>query len=171
MKSRLKRTLIKGFLSLLIMPTSVLFPPNLTLATQPTIIKIDKLFSESQVVWEFVKPDRIYSLSISGSLELHGDNSLVRVILVRDDLHEYLVYEAYPLIVDSNNLQIIDVCEETCVLEGIAPRSLKIELVNASLQINEVSVTDYPFALKMETVNLQEQMKADREKTSYMQIA
>ena len=144
MKSRLKRTLVRGFLSLLILPTFVLFSPNPTIATQPTIIKIDKLFSASQVVWEFAKADRIYSLSISGSLELHGDNSLVRVILVRDDLHEYLIYEAYPLIVDNNNFQITGVCEETCVLDGIAPRSLKIELVNASLQIDQVSVTDSP---------------------------
>jgi len=80
------------------LPTFVFFLANPTLATQTRIIKIDKLFAESQVVWEFAKPDRMYSLSISGSLELHGDNSLVRVILARDDLHEYLVYETYPFI-------------------------------------------------------------------------
>jgi PKD repeat protein/C1A family cysteine protease len=163
MKSRLKRTLIKGFLSLLILPTFALFLANPTLAIQSKIIKIDKLFSESQVVWEFAKIDRIYSLTISGSIQLHGDDSLVRVILVRDDFHEYLVYEAYPLIVDSNTLEITDVCEETCVVEGIAPLSLKIELINTSLHINEVSLTEYLPTLKMEALNLQEQIKADRD--------
>jgi C1A family cysteine protease len=163
MRSQLTKILIKGFLSLLISAMFALLSENVVHATQPRIITIDKVFSESQVMWQFAKTRRIYSLNISGSLQLHEDNSLIRVILVRDDLHEYLVYEAYPLIVDSHTLKITDICEETCVLEGIAPRSLKIEVVNASLQINEVSVTDYPPALRMEAAHLQKEIKADRE--------
>jgi len=170
MRGQLKRILVKVFLSLLISASFSLFPISPAHTTQPKIIGIDKLFSESQVIYQFDTTQRIYGLALSGSLQLHQDKSLIRLILVTEDHSEYLVYEAYPLIVDSNSLQITKVCEETCILEGIVPRSLKIELIDSSLQIDEIALTTYQQTLKMEAANLQKQIKEDRETAKIKKI-
>ena len=170
MRGQLKRILVKVFLSLLISARFALFPISPAHTTQPKTIGIDKLFSESQVICQFDTTQRIYGLSLSGSLQLHQDKSLIRLILVREDLSEYLVYEAYPLIVDSNTLQITNVCEETCILEGIVPHSLKIELIDSSLQIDEIALTTYQQTLRMEAAKLQKQIKENRETAKIKKI-
>ena len=163
MRGQPKRILVKVFLSLYIFARFALSPIGQAHTTQPRIIGIDKLFSESQVIHQFDTIPRIYGLSLSGSLQLHQDKSLIRLILVREDLSEYLVYEAYPLIVDSNSLQITNVCDETCILEGMASHSLKIELIDSSLQIDEIALTTDQQTLMMEAAYLQKQIKEDRE--------
>jgi len=161
MKNLSHKMLSYGILSFFIATVIVIHLTGEIYAQQP--IKIDKWFSNSQVIFPFVKNERIYRLAISGSIQLYKDNSLIRVILVGDDFHEYLVYEAYPLIVDTNSVKIIDECEETCIIEGIAPHSLKIELIDASLQIDEMAITDYPPSLKMETAEAQKQTKEEQD--------
>ena len=99
------------------------------------IIRIDEHFTESRTVYHFFQPDKIVELTLSGAIDLFGNRSLVRVILVGDNLQEYLVYEAYPLIVEGLSMRIISACEETCSMEGIVPKLLKIELINSSIQI------------------------------------
>jgi hypothetical protein len=163
MKNQSHKMLIYGILSLVIATFLVMYSPGEIHAQQPISIKIDKGFSNSQAIFQFVKTERIYRLAINGSIQLHKDNSLIRVILVGDDFHEYLVYEAYPLIVDNNSVKIINECEETCIIEGISPHSLKIELIDASLQIDEMALTDYPPDLQMELAEAQKQIKEDRD--------
>jgi C1A family cysteine protease len=87
----------------------------------------------------------------------------MRITIVGNDLHEYLVYEAYPLIVDHDSVNIINECEETCIIDGIAPHSLKIELIEASLQIDEMAFTDFQPSLPMELSEVQIRIKEQRD--------
>lgn len=82
----------------------------------------------------------IVGLGISGSVRLSSNDSVVRVVLVDDQAHEYLVYETYPLLAPSSDFRIDNVCRETCLLPAIVPSVLKIELVHASLDIQTVVV-------------------------------
>ena len=148
----------------------VIHPNDGIRAQQPISMKIDKWFSESEVIFPFVKTEKIFRLAISGSLKLYKNNSLVRVILVGDDFHEYLVYEAYPLIIDNNSANIINECEETCILEGIAPHSLKIELIDASLQIDQIALIDYSLTLKVETAEAQKQIKEEQDADKILKL-
>ncbi|MCG2658972.1 MAG: hypothetical protein L6437_01840 [Kiritimatiellae bacterium] len=66
----------------------------------------------------------------------------VRVILIDKDRNEYLVYEAYPLITDEMEFRISDACEETCALENIEPESLRIQLVDAMIEIASLNYND-----------------------------
>lgn len=155
--------LIYGILSFVIATVMIMNPTGEIHAQQPISIKIDKWFSNSQAIFPFAKTGRIYGLAISGSIQLYEDNSLIRVILVGDDFHEYLAYEAYPLIVDNNSVRIIYECDETCIIDRIVPHSLKVELINASLKIDEMGLTDYPPDLQMDLAEVQIQIKADRD--------
>lgn len=101
-------------------------------------ISLNKLFSyDYSYSLDIDKP--IYGLSITGKATLNSDDSLVRVILVDTDGKEYLVYEAYPLISEKGDLDIKDLCEETCALNRVMPSSLKIQVTSASIELSSIS--------------------------------
>ena len=118
-------------------------------------VKIDKTFSDFEEIYPFAQNGNIYGLTLSGTIQLNGETSLIRVILVDKDFNEYLVYEAYPLIVTSSSFSVTNVCEETCLLESITPYSLKIETIDASVEIEEISLFDTPMAENRDLSRLQ----------------
>ncbi len=78
--------------------------------------------------------------AVSGMLRLKNDHrSLVRIILVARDRTEYLVYEATPLTLRTGRTQVERVCEETCVLNGVVPDRLRIEVVDAVVRLSSVA--------------------------------
>ncbi len=124
----MKTKAIKGILSGLLI--------TFTLIMNSQTISIDSAFNSDGEIYPFDTTQAIYGLSIeSGSVILYSDTSLVRVILVDTFYNEYLVYEAYPLIVTETSFSISDVCDETCYLDGVYPYSLEIQIVDAEINI------------------------------------
>jgi C1A family cysteine protease len=80
----------------------------------------------------------VVGLGINGVIQLKSERSLVRIVVVDDQLHEYLAYETYPLIAPATAFQISHVCRETCALPPTVPSALKVELVDASLEIQMI---------------------------------
>ena len=103
-------------------------------------ISVYKEFTSDEEIDPFPNEREIIGLGITGNVQLKGTNSLVRVILVDDELNEYLVYEAYPLISPNQSFPISNACRETCVLPLRTPSALKIELIDAAIQIQSVVV-------------------------------
>ncbi|MFH1191952.1 MAG: C1 family peptidase [bacterium] len=105
------------------------------------IVKINKSFIKNETITPFSsKTGKIYGLNINiENLKLNNATSSIRVILVDNKSNEYLVYEAYPLITD-NNLAVSNACAETCDLNGITPTNLKIQIIDASLKIKNISI-------------------------------
>jgi C1A family cysteine protease len=122
-------------------------------------IKLGKTFSKEGEVYLFPAIDSINSLTISGTINLNSETSLVRAILVDDDSQEHLVYEVYPRIVDSYHFTIKDVCEETCLLESEKPYLIRLDLVDASIRIDDISFLDFPEVEKKRIKSLQKQIK------------
>jgi len=63
---------------------------------------------------------------------------LIRVILIDDNYNEYLVYEAYPLLTESNIFSISMIGEETVELNNIIPVELKFYIVDASILLKVI---------------------------------
>ncbi len=122
--------------------------PNFDSGGYDSFKNIDQTISVDSVL-DLDITSAIYSLSINGVVSLNSDSSLVRVVLVDKNNNEYLVYEGYPLIED-NSVSIENVCEETCVLEGIVPASLKIQIEDASIDINTIIYSTKLDSLKSE---------------------
>jgi hypothetical protein len=106
---------------------------------QTQTIQIDSTFTSDGEIFPFGPNDTIYGLSISGSVSLLTDTSLVRVILTDNSGNEWMVYEAYPMIVSDSAFDIEEVCDETCYLEEFYPHSLKIQIINAVITISDLS--------------------------------
>lgn len=87
----------------------------------------------------------ISGLSISGTAVLNNDNdSYIRVALVDDYNYEFLVYENYPALSDELVSSFDNVALETVLLDDVVPKSLRIELLNASLRLNSVNYSTTP---------------------------
>ena len=102
------------------------------------IILVDSTFSQDSEFYPFFSLDNITGLSIDADIELNNDTSLVRVVLVTDDNKNFLIYEAYPLIVETNLFVIHDGCDETCFLDNVKPVACKVLLIDASIKINSL---------------------------------
>ena len=105
-------------------------------------IQIDSIFTADAEIFPFSPNDTIYGLSISGSVNLYSDTSLVRVILTDIYGQEWMVYEAYPFINPTWNFIIQELADETMYLEIHAPGSLKVEILNATLSLDYITLRE-----------------------------
>jgi hypothetical protein len=112
---------------------------------QAQTIQIDSTFTSDGEIFPFGPNDTIYGLTISGHVTLSSDTSLVRVILTDDSGNEWMVYEAYPMIVTDSAFDLEEVCDETCYLEEFHPHSLIIQIIDGEISISELlcSTTRY----------------------------
>jgi len=109
----------------------------------------------------------IYGLKLSGKVNLNNPNSFVRAVLVDSKDNEYLVYEAYPLLVDSNNFTISNACEETCILDGVVPKYLRLEGNSSLLTIDKTTYVGNPGNLSKTGAFVAEQQKIKNQKENY----
>lgn len=101
--------------------SSVLFAQNL---------QLNQTYSNDTVLYLF-NNETIGSLKLNASIKLDSENSLIRVILVDTDLHEWLVYETYSQIIENNTTSFINEADETEFLSNIHPKFIKIQTVEA----------------------------------------
>ena len=119
----------------------------------PTVTPFGKAEARPQTeTLPFSLPGSISAVAISGSIQLEGKHSLVRVILIDDQSNEHLVYEAYPLITPDLTTEhgfasMSAACRETCLLTNVHPRTLRVELISASITIKTVDIIPWSVAV------------------------
>jgi hypothetical protein len=151
-RSFLKTSAIAGLLM-------VLFFAN-ALSVKSQTIEIDSLFTADGEIFPFEPGDTIYGLSISGTVDLFSDTSLVRVILSDISGNEWMVYEAYPMIVEDTLFEIEEECDETCYLHEFFPLKIFIQIIDASVQIDSLNVNNESYG-DAETLQLQAKLFKD----------
>lgn len=112
---------------------------SISLSSTAQTIHLNSSFSADTVIYPFGTSDTVYGLTISGSCMLNSDTSLVRVILQNSDYEELLIFEAYPLITDGYDSSFSNIGDETRILESTIPLSVRVEIVDASIDILELS--------------------------------
>ncbi len=105
-------------------------------------ISVDTTIENNKNLFPFHAENTISGLAISGKVTLHSDTSLVRIILVDDNYNEYLIYETYPILAGSMQFSVDQAGEETSLLNNIAPSRVTIELVNASIYLKEIILSE-----------------------------
>lgn len=102
----------------------------------------------SQTVGVFTTRDSVVALNInqqisgffiSGTVAFgNTQDSYARVTVKDRDDVEYLVYENYPLLSEGNPSRFSKVAVESVLLDDIVPTSIKIEISDASVQIDSI---------------------------------
>jgi hypothetical protein len=142
--------------------TAFAIPPA---AVAPVLAPVNKTFStDRQQVFtlDLVPTQAFYGLNLNGFVKLNGSTSLVRIILVDSGSKEHLVYETYPLIVSNTAYPLAGVCEETCFLGPLKDASLRIELIDASITIEELTYLTSGTPLPSSVTATQKQIKLDQ---------
>ena len=89
----------------------------------------------------------VVGLGVTGTVQLGGKRSLVRVVLLDRDLKEYLVFEGYPLLAPTTPSRSLRVaCRETCILPAVIPSALRIETIDATITVKSVDLSVAPRA-------------------------
>jgi hypothetical protein len=101
-------------------------------------IQINTMNYSSCEIFPFDKLENITRMKWTGSVRLLSDTSLVRIILTSQDAPDYMIFEAYPLIVDDSQIDINAGCDETCYLNQVDPVSVKIQIINAELSLKSL---------------------------------
>lgn len=105
-----------------------------------TKIPVNKFFPTNEILKPFDSIRHVSGLSISANVKLNSDTSLVRVILVDELNREYMVYETFRLISGVSEFSADSAGEETMVLHDIIPVAIRIELIDASVYLKEISL-------------------------------
>jgi C1A family cysteine protease len=106
----------------------------------------------------------IYGAGLTAQVKLFNDASVARVILVDDFNNEYLVYEAYSLLVDEMAYTLQNRCVETQLLDGVTPVSLRVELLDASMTVQELHVSSASSFTRAEILEQRQQIHAQQER-------
>ncbi len=105
-------------------------------------IPVDLSINENTELNIFESKSAISGLAITGDISLFSDSSLVRLILVDHEDNEYLIYETYPILAGVDQFSVAGVAEETSSLNQVIPLRVTVELVNASIYLTEIIVSE-----------------------------
>ena len=107
-------------------------------------------------------PSAVYGASVDAKIELLNEASLVRFILIDQEGNEFMIYEINSLLAENTSFSIADACHETKLLDAVNPASLRVDVLAATVNLQNASfVTEAPCA-RSEISTLQEQIKREQ---------
>lgn len=139
-QSVIKNHMIKKLIWLIYILQFLIINP-LFIKAQFQSITVDTTITADCEFYPFSSSSPIYGLDISGNVTLNSDTSLVRVILYDTLFNEYLLFESYPLIASQPYFYFNNESDETRYLNGIVPYSLEVQIINSSIEINTLGIT------------------------------
>lgn len=138
-KGNLKTVLVAS--ALMLVTGAAHASPNFTMSNASNkIVNINRLIDTTDTSISLSDLGEIDGLSVSAKVTRKTDRGYARVLLVDLSGNEYLVFETNSLLDSNNVLSVKDTCEETCELNGINAASLRIEMNDASVTLNNISV-------------------------------
>jgi len=105
-------------------------------------IPVDLTMNENTQLNISESKSTISGLAITADISLYSDSSLVRLILVDHNGYEYLMYETYPILAGLKQFSVAGVAEETSFLNQVIPFRVSVELVDASIHLKEILVSE-----------------------------
>lgn len=102
---------------------------------------VGQLFVQSDTL-DISRRDFISGFAISGQITKSSPEYVVRVIMTDSDGKEHLVMELYEEINSDSVFSFTDYCEETAILNGVCPSTLKVYLKDATLRITQTTVAN-----------------------------
>lgn len=110
----------------------------MSFALSAQTINMNTTYTSSTSITPFGSINSISSLNITGSATLLNDTGIVRLILVDNNLNEYLLYEGHVFSMTGSTMSFSAYTDETQYLNNIKPSSILIIAKNASVTINTI---------------------------------
>lgn len=103
-------------------------------------INVNQTYNHYVELTPFSSVSNASSVTITGSVTLNSDTSLVRILLIDNVGEESMLFESYSMIVDTNSYSFSNYTDETKYLHNIKPQSLKIYAEDATVYIQSIYV-------------------------------
>jgi len=110
----------------------------MSLAISAQTILLNQTFTTSTSITPFVGINSISSLTITGSATLLNDTGIVRVILIDNNLNEYLLYEGHLFSMNGSTMTFTTYTDETKYLNNIKPTSILMIAKNATVTLSAI---------------------------------
>ncbi|MGK7396514.1 MAG: C1 family peptidase, partial [Candidatus Cyclobacteriaceae bacterium M3_2C_046] len=105
------------------------------------VISINRNINQNIDLQPFGSLPEVGGVTVSANITFHSDSSLVRLILIDKQSNEHLIFEAYPLMAENYRLQLDQVGLETVNLNQVQPDRLKLEVVEAEINLKSIMVS------------------------------
>ena len=103
-------------------------------------INVNQTYNHYVELTLFSNVSNASSITITGNVRLNSDTSLVRILLIDNVGEEYMLFESYSMIVDTNAYSFSNYADETKYLHNIKPQSLRIYAEDASVYLQSIYV-------------------------------
>ncbi|MBR3981008.1 MAG: hypothetical protein IKJ98_07610 [Bacteroidales bacterium] len=103
-------------------------------------INVNQTYNHYVELTPFSSVSNASSVTITGSVTLNSDTSLVRILLIDNVGEESMLFESYSMIVDTNSYSFSNYTDETKYLHNIKPQSLRIYAEDATVYIQSIYV-------------------------------
>jgi len=124
------------------------------------IIQINKVFNSDTVIDVFDDKKMIFGIDISAKTKLNNDESFIKVILLDNSEKQHLIYEANRFFSEDSVSGVEKFSDETAILNAVTPKSIKLLIKNAQIEIEEVRIyTSFKDDSKLIT-NLKDDVKS-----------
>ncbi len=105
-------------------------------------LTINQTYTADVIITPFSSISNASSVTLTGNVTLNSDSSLVRIIMVDAIGEEYMLFESYSMIMDTNtsSYSFNNYTDETKYLHNITPSSLKLYVYDASVTIQSLYI-------------------------------
>jgi len=110
----------------------------MSFALSAQTINLNTTYTSSTSITPLGSINSISSLNITGSATLLNDTGIVRLILVDNNLNEYLLYEGHVFTMTGSTMNFSAYTDETQYLNNIKPSSILIIAKNATVTLNSI---------------------------------
>jgi len=112
------------------------------LGSSPKSIEVNQTFTGTSEISSFdPNVNKIYGLAVNAVIQLNNENSKVDFVLLDENFNEYLIYESYCSFAGGVKDTVEAACEETCILDGVQIKSVKVIINDATVQLNGFQYT------------------------------
>jgi hypothetical protein len=122
-------------------------------------ITINQTFTTDTEIYPF-NGETLYGAGVNGSISFYSDSSLVRIIISDNYDLEYMIYETYTMLDTTWNFSFNQECDETCFLDGFVATSIIVNVINASVTLNQLKWSNTP---SENIYQLQQQAKKNKD--------
>ena len=107
------------------------------LGNNPKEIEVNQTYSNSGEIFLFDKNiNQVYGLAVDGLIKVSDPNNFrVNLVLIDEENNPHQIFETYQYLDSALVINLDDLAEETCILNGIRPYSIELEIENAELTV------------------------------------
>ncbi len=130
--------------------TAALLPTDMFLLHDANVtIPIKQSYSAQNKMVEYLIPvtasQPVWGAALNAQVHLSSSAGMARILITDALDHDFLIYETWSLLQDTETETLQNACMESKALKGIQPVSVKVQVVDASITVTSINLATTPY--------------------------